>query len=89
MAPQRPPDSFGNRKPLGSAQPWEPQPGEPQDHSAWEAERAAEREAMIRAHRRWETWQSIRRYLLVLLLTGLGSMIGSAITLFILLPYFD
>ena len=43
----------------------------------------------MRQHRRWEIWQSVRRYLLVLLLTGLGSMIGSAITLYVLLPYFD
>ena len=46
-------------------------------------------EEYMRQYRRWEIWQSVRRYLLVLLLTGLGSMIGSAITLYVLLPQFD
>lgn len=66
-------------------QPWTPRAGTDQPPP----QPRLSPEEYMRQHRRWEIWQSVRRYLLVLLLTGLGSMIGSAITLYVLLPYFD
>lgn len=66
-------------------QPWVPKPGvDRPDIAAMMAEDAEERAAI---YARWERWQTIRRYLLVLLLTGLGSMIGSAITILTFLYY--
>lgn len=63
--------------------PWQPKAGSPfvgpVDPMA--AASMAEYEAQLR---RWERWQSIRRYLLVMLLATLGGMIGgmaSALTL--------
>ncbi len=61
--------------------PWTPKPGTDPDYAAIEAEKARQQAVYERRLRRWERWQSIRRYLLVLLLTGLGSMIGAAITI--------
>lgn len=67
--------------------PWQPKPGtsSPPQYQMFESREEAEEH--LAALRRWETWQSIRRYLLVLLLTGLGSMIGSAITLLTFIHY--
>lgn len=59
--------------------PWQPRPGTMPD--------MAQMGEIAEANVRWERWQTIRRYLLVLLLTGLGSMIGSAITILTFLAY--
>lgn len=59
--------------------PWTPKAGE--DNSEEIARRLAEREAVAR---RWEAWQSLRRYLLVMLLAFLGGMFGSLTTIVIL-----
>lgn len=57
--------------------PWTPKPGEP--FPAEMARAAAEEEG--RKIEAFEFARTLRRYLLVLLLTSLGSMIGSAITI--------
>lgn len=60
--------------------PWTPKPGVSPD----EPTIAETRAKFERRVRQWERGQMIRRYILVLLMTGLGSLIGSAITIYLL-----
>lgn len=74
---------------LGSALPWTPAPGD--DSVQADIARMMEEDAEARAEavERWERWQTVRRYLLVLLLALVGGMIGGMSSALTLLYYFN
>jgi hypothetical protein len=82
---------IGERRPfaagVGSAQPWEPQAGTPLSEDEKEELRQYEAERQFLAARRAARLAAVRRYALVLLLTFIGSALGSMMTLLTLSYY--
>lgn len=65
-------------------QPWTPKAGTSETEEDREARLTRQMEERAAAIRKWEMWQAIRRYFLVLLIAFLGGMIGAAFTLVVL-----
>lgn len=61
--------------------PWTPKAGVSPDPKDAHIEQLLQANTYLVARLNANRWDALRRYLLVLLMTGLGSMIGSAITL--------
>lgn len=64
-----------------SAQPWTPKPGESPDPLVIHNRQLLAANAHLVAQLSWNRRQAIRRAVLIFLLTGLGSMLGSAATI--------
>lgn len=69
--------------------PWTPKAGDDAISADIAAMMASDAEERARIYARWERWQTIRRYLLVLLLALVGGMIGGMSSALTLLYYFN
>lgn len=69
--------------------PWTPKAGVSPDPMLAQIEQLQRQNAYLLADRQWHRWQDIRRYLLVMLLSLLGGMIGGVSSALTLLHYLD